>query len=68
VERWGADATRFTIADSGDGLDDANFERPKADAAILRLTTEAAFIVENVAAIKEGKLRPADSAKNFVDL
>jgi valyl-tRNA synthetase len=68
VDRWGADATRFTISDSGDGLDDANFERPKADAAILRLTTEVTFVADNVAAIKEGKLRPADSERNFVDM
>lgn len=28
VEQYGADATRLTFADAGDGLDDANFGAP----------------------------------------
>lgn len=54
IERWGADATRFALADAGDGLDDANFERETADNAILRLTTEEEYIktsLEQVAAV-----------------
>lgn len=57
VARWGADATRFALADAGDGLDDANFERETADSAILRLTTEEEYLRETLAAGAAGKLR-----------
>jgi leucyl-tRNA synthetase len=40
VEKFGADATRIALADSGDGMDDANFEENNADSAVLRLFTE----------------------------
>lgn len=39
VEKFGADATRVALADSGDGLADANFEATTANASILRLHT-----------------------------
>ena len=65
VARWGADATRLALADAGDGLDDANFERESADAAILRLTTEEDYIKETVAAGARGELRTGE--KRYVD-
>ena len=37
LEKYGADATRFALADAGDGLDDANFLQKTADDAILKL-------------------------------
>ena len=37
IERYGVDATRIALADSGDGLDDANFDENVANAAILKL-------------------------------
>ena len=37
VAKFGADATRVTLADAGDGIDDANFEESVANASILRL-------------------------------
>lgn len=46
---YGADATRFGLASSGDSLDDANFSSSIADAAILRLTREETFIEETIA-------------------
>jgi len=57
VARWGADATRFALADAGDGLDDANFERETADNAILRLTTEEEYLKDMLAAGAAGALR-----------
>ncbi|KAK6797085.1 hypothetical protein RDI58_004786 [Solanum bulbocastanum] len=39
IEEFSADATRFALADAGDGMDDAN-------AAILRLTKEIAWMQE----------------------
>ncbi|KDN49221.1 leucyl-tRNA synthetase [Tilletiaria anomala UBC 951] len=39
VEKFGADATRISLADAGDGIEDANFEEKSANANILRLHT-----------------------------
>ena len=39
IDLWGADATRFTCADAGDGILNANYDRVVADRAILSLTT-----------------------------
>ncbi|CAG8696973.1 1704_t:CDS:2, partial [Scutellospora calospora] len=35
VEKYGADATRVSLADAGDSIEDANFEESTANAAIL---------------------------------
>ena len=37
IEKYGADATRFTLAVSGDTLDDGNFRAEDANASILKL-------------------------------
>ncbi|GAU23734.1 hypothetical protein TSUD_128380 [Trifolium subterraneum] len=50
IEEFSADATRFSLADAGDGVDDANFVFETANAAILRLTKELAWYEENLAA------------------
>jgi leucyl-tRNA synthetase len=62
VSRWGADATRFALADAGDSLEDANFESTTADSAILRLTTEEEWFREIYAAqdLRDGDFRYAD--------
>lgn len=39
IEKFGADATRLSLADAGDGLEDANFEEKTANANILRVYT-----------------------------
>lgn len=39
LEKFGAEATRVTLADAGDSIEDANFEEATANAAILRLRT-----------------------------
>jgi len=39
IEKFGADATRLSLADAGDGLEDANFEEKSANANILRVHT-----------------------------
>lgn len=48
INEFSADATRFALADSGDGLDDANFNKQTANAAILKLTKEAHWIHETM--------------------
>lgn len=39
IEKFGADAMRLTLADAGDGVEDANFDEKSANANILRLHT-----------------------------
>ena len=46
IAAYSADAMRWALADAGDALDDANFESTTANAAILRLTKELAWIEE----------------------
>ena len=60
VAQWSADATRFALADAGDSLEDANFERDTADNAILRLTTEEEFVKSTLEEIAAGKLRAGE--------
>ena len=48
IDRYGADATRFALADAGDGLEDANFLDKTADDAILKLFTEHEWLTENI--------------------
>lgn len=49
IDKYGADAVRFTLADSGDSMDDANFVEKTADSAILRLFTEKEWMTETIA-------------------
>ncbi|ESQ56138.1 hypothetical protein EUTSA_v10027096mg, partial [Eutrema salsugineum] len=55
IEEFSATATRFALADAGDGVDDANFVFKTADAAILGLTRELTWMEEVLAA--ESSLR-----------
>ena len=57
IKEYGADAVRIALADAGDGLDDANFEVATANAAVLRLTKELAWLEEVVQAAAAGQLR-----------
>lgn len=40
IEKFGADATRFVLAESGSGINDANFVELSASNAVLKLTVE----------------------------
>jgi leucyl-tRNA synthetase len=55
IQDFSSDATRFALADAGDGMDDANFVFETANAAILRLTKEITWMEEVIAA--ESSLR-----------
>nr|GEV03593.1 leucine--tRNA ligase, cytoplasmic [Tanacetum cinerariifolium] len=46
IEEFSADATRFSLADAGDGMDDAIFVVYTVRAAILRLTKERKWMEE----------------------
>lgn len=63
VAKYGADATRFALADAGDTGEDANFEDSTANAAILRLYTLLEWCEEQVA--QADKLRQGEF--NFFD-
>ena len=55
IEKYGVDATRMALADSGDSLDDANFDELVANSAILRL-----YIFEKWASEEIRKHVPAE--------
>jgi len=56
TDLYSADAVRLGLADAGDGIEDANFERSTGNAAILRLTKELAWITDVMKGIDQ--LRP----------
>jgi leucyl-tRNA synthetase len=64
IEEFSSDATRFALADAGDGMDDANFVSETAKSAILRLTKEIAWMEEVMAA--QSSLR-AGSPSTYAD-
>jgi leucyl-tRNA synthetase len=66
VEKYSADATRFACADAGDTLDDANFSRETANAAIVSLSNEAAWIREVLIETEKSALR-SGAEMNFMD-
>lgn len=48
IEKYGVDATRMTLADAGDTLDDANFDQLVANSSILRLYVFEKWIQEEL--------------------
>ncbi|KAF9054244.1 hypothetical protein BJ165DRAFT_696298 [Panaeolus papilionaceus] len=64
IEKFGADATRLSLADAGDGLEDANFEEKAANANILRIHTLLAWCEDMVN--DKAKLRHGE--KNYHDI
>lgn len=46
IEKFGAGAMRLSLADAGDGIEDANFDEKSANANILRLHTLTAWCEE----------------------
>jgi leucyl-tRNA synthetase len=57
-DEFSTDAVRFGLADAGDGLLDANFDRKVTNAAILNLTKEEIWITEQMEA--QDMLRTGD--------
>lgn len=46
IDMYGADATRFALAESGDTQDDANFESNIADNSVLKISSLEMFLKE----------------------
>uniref|UniRef100_A0A0K0EDH3 leucine--tRNA ligase n=1 Tax=Strongyloides stercoralis TaxID=6248 RepID=A0A0K0EDH3_STRER len=67
IEKFSADGTRFSLADAGDGIEDANFVFAMADAAILRLYNFIDFAKEIVSLRDSGKLRENVGCNSFPD-
>lgn len=67
VEKYGADATRISLADAGDGIEDANLEETVANATILRLYELRRWCQETVndSQLRTGELQLFD--KMFVN-
>jgi len=65
VQMYSADATRFALADAGDSMEDANFDRSVANQAVMYLYTEEEWIRQTLADERDGKLR--DGELSFMD-
>nr|GFB27308.1 leucine--tRNA ligase, cytoplasmic-like [Tanacetum cinerariifolium] len=66
IEEFSADAMRFSLADVGDGMDDANFVVKTADAAILCLTKERTWMEEVFAAESSLRVGPPSTYADHV--
>ena len=64
LQEYSADGMRFALALSGDGNEDANFEHDVANAAILKLTNELAFVEKSLADMGSMRTGPLEL---FVD-
>lgn len=52
LNKWTADSIRLTLADSGDTLNDANFEEPVVNSNVLLIKTEEEWITNALAETK----------------
>lgn len=66
IKEFSADATRFSLANDGNGIDDANFAFATANVAILWLTKEISWMEEVLAADSSLRLGPPSTYANRV--
>jgi leucyl-tRNA synthetase len=66
VNKFGADATRLSLADAGDGVEDANFDEMTANANILRVHTLLAWCEETLNNLDGLRQGPKDSPHDQV--
>ena len=57
ILQFGSDATRFTLAEAGDGFSDANFKTDIANKRVTQVFQELQWIKEMVEHAKQGKFR-----------
>uniref|UniRef100_A0A7E4UN93 leucine--tRNA ligase n=1 Tax=Panagrellus redivivus TaxID=6233 RepID=A0A7E4UN93_PANRE len=60
IDRFSADGMRATLADAGDGLEDANFPVEAADANVKRLYNLLEITNETIESVKKKEYRSAD--------
>ncbi|KAF6749592.1 leucine-tRNA ligase [Ephemerocybe angulata] len=65
--QFGADATRLSLADAGDGLEDANFEEKTANANILRVHTLLGWCDDDGMGCADSIANLRTGAKNYHD-
>lgn len=61
---YSTDGVRFALADAGDTLEDANFERKRADAAVVMLFVEEEFAQK----VCGGEMELRQGERNFMDI
>lgn len=66
IKEYSSDATRFALADAGDGMDDTNFVTETAKSAIMRLTKEIAWMEEVIAAQSSRRSGPPSTYADHV--
>lgn len=67
IEKFGADATRCSLAEAGDAVEDANFSLDKANATILKMYNWKEWAEETMKENESGKLRNG-TERSFNDL
>ena len=58
IKKCSSDATRYALADAGDGMDDANFVTKTANSGVMKLTKEISWMEEVTAAESELRTGP----------
>uniref|UniRef100_A0A915I6H1 leucine--tRNA ligase n=1 Tax=Romanomermis culicivorax TaxID=13658 RepID=A0A915I6H1_ROMCU len=67
VEKYSADGMRLTLADAGDGVEDANFMETMADAGVLRLYNLISWTKNILNDIQNNSLRSGVTDQLFCD-
>ena len=60
VNKFSADGMRLALADSGDTMEDANFDEKVANSGLLRLYTFLEWVRDGVLGTKKEELRETD--------
>ncbi|XP_023211298.1 leucine--tRNA ligase, cytoplasmic-like [Centruroides sculpturatus] len=66
IEKFSADGMRLALADSGDGIEDANFVETMADAGILRLYAFLEWVKEMITSRESLRVGPTNSFNDKV--
>eukprot|EP01056_Protomagalhaensia_sp_Gyna25_P000525 Protomagalhaensia_sp_Gyna_25__524@NODE_1246_length_2026_cov_34_518369_g927_i1_p1_GENE_NODE_1246_length_2026_cov_34_518369_g927_i1NODE_1246_length_2026_cov_34_518369_g927_i1_p1_ORF_typecomplete_len468_score105_71tRNAsynt_1g/PF09334_11/1_2e17tRNAsynt_1/PF00133_22/5_7e17tRNAsynt_1e/PF01406_19/5_4e13Anticodon_1/PF08264_13/4_2e03Anticodon_1/PF08264_13/4_3e10tRNAsynt_1f/PF01921_18/0_016RBD/PF02196_15/0_3_NODE_1246_length_2026_cov_34_518369_g927_i14721875 len=61
-ETFSTDGTRLALADAGDSVDDANFERQTANTCLMKLYVMCQFVEEILQKQKDGQLRNGEKS------
>lgn len=61
IDKYSADATRLTLADAGDTLDDGNFKEDNANANIMKLYNLATWMETEMGKIDTATLNAAEA-------
>lgn len=68
INMYTADGTRLALADSGDGLEDANFEQSVANAAVLKLYADLEWMTDMLKQLPQLRTGPMNTFADQVFL